>query len=184
MNDSRATVYGFLSRVFAAIPDKPFIEGLKQTPILLELLGESTQQWINTTPLDLLLDELNTDYSSLFIINSHPVESAVVDAKNDILIGLENPIVHFYFTHGYELNLNFTEILSPDHIAIETGFMENLILSQDSVSQKEFMSQFLITWAPLYLLGLKPHAKTPFYQDFLDFATEFIISDYGYIINT
>lgn len=181
-NESRLFIYAFLSRVFSDILDSKAIRDLRGNPELLAMIGDATGFWVNGHTDDELLEALNIDYSTLFIMNAVPIESAVLDAKNEVLVGLENPVMNFYFTHGYEINLNLTKLVAPDHLAIELGFMQNLVMRGETMAQKEFMEKHLMQWAPIYLLGVKANAETPFYRDFCDFAAEFLISDYAHIV--
>lgn len=56
--------------------------------------------------------------------------------------------------------------------------MQNLTLGEDVQTQKEFMKKHILKWMAPYFLGAKTLVETPFYLDFLDFATEFLLSDY------
>jgi len=125
-----------------------------------------------------ILDELNTDFTSMFILNTQPVESFVLDAKNESLVGLQNPVMAFYFNHGYEVNMDQTTIVAPDHLSIEFAFMQSLIYRDESEPQKEFMKEHLISWVIPYMLGMKSMAQTPFYKDMCDFIVEFLAADY------
>jgi len=160
---------------------KRAINDLKQNEDLLSLIGENAKEYILNTDTDKLEEELNIDYTSSFMVNSHPLESAVTDAKVQISSGMENPVVHFYTKFGYEINLNNTPITSPDHISIELGFMQALILQKELTAQKEYMEKHIITWMPIYLIGVKKIVETPFYKDFVDFSIEFLLSDYEYL---
>jgi hypothetical protein len=159
-NTQRAFIYAFLSTVFSDKLSKKSIEDLKNNPDFLDLIGENAKKFFNENDLDTLDEELNIDYTSAFLANSHPVESSVTDAKHQISTGLENPVMNFYLGNGFDINLNNTALLTPDHIAIELGFMQTLVLQEDAK------------------IGAKSLVDTPFYSDFLDFATEFLLSDY------
>ena len=87
----RRYIYAFLSRVMSNIPDRRFITDLKNNQQLLEVIGEETKAWFDATNEEELYSALNTDYTSLFFLNTQPVESFVLDAKNETLVGLQNP---------------------------------------------------------------------------------------------
>lgn len=177
----RRYIYAFLSRVMSNIPDRRFITDLKNNDEFLEVIGEETKAWFKSTDDEVLYDELNTDYTSMFYLNTQPVESFVLDAKNETLVGLQNPVMAFYFTHGFELNMDQTELMAPDHLSIELAFMQTLAFREDKKSQIEFMDQHLFMWAVPYMLGMKNMASTPFYRDICDFMVEFLCSDYEYL---
>ncbi len=177
-NKQRAFIYAFMSTVFSDKLSKKSIEDLKNNPALLDLIGENARRYFDENDIGTLDDELNVDFTSAFLANSHPVESSITDAKHQISTGLENPVMTFYIESGFDVNLNNTNLLTPDHIAIELGFMQNLTLSEDAKTQKEFMRKHVLKWMIPYFVGVKSLVETPFYTDFLDFATDFLLSDY------
>ena len=122
-HEYRLYIYAFLSRVMSDIPDRRFIHDLKENNDLLEIIGEKTAQWIRSEDIEILYEALNIDYTSMYILNTQPVESFVLDAKNETLVGLQNPVMAFYFTHGFEVNMDQTSIMAPDHLSIEFAFM-------------------------------------------------------------
>jgi len=177
-NNQRAFIYAFLSTVFSDKLSKKSIEDLKNNPDFLDLIGENAKRFFTENDIETLDEELNIDFTSAFLVNSHPVESSVMDAKHQISTGLENPVMNFYIENGFDINLNGTTLLTPDHIAIELGFMQTLVLQEDEKTQKEFMKKHILRWMVPFFIGAKTLVETPFYIDFLDFATEFLLSDY------
>ncbi len=135
------------------------------------------EYFTNTSTKD-IEDELNIDFNSLFVINSQPVESLVVDSTGEILVGLQNPVMFFYFENGYEIDMNKTEILAPDHLSIEFAFMQNLAFRNENKTAKKFLKEHLLLWVIPYLVAMKRHAQTPFYQDLCDFTNDFLLTDY------
>ncbi len=181
MQDNRAYIYAFLSMAFTEHLSKRAINDLIQNQELLSLIGENAREYLMNTDIETLEEELNIDFTSSFMVNSHPLESAVTDAKVQISSGMENPVVHFYTKFGYEINLNNTPIASPDHISIELGFMQALVYQNEKFAQKEFMEKHIIPWMPVYLIGMKKVVETPFYRDFVDFCIDFLLGDYEYL---
>jgi TorA maturation chaperone TorD len=179
----RTYLYAFLSRVFSNALDETYLKELQQNDELLSLLGEKSFNWFKTTSLETIAEELNIDYSSIFLMNAKPIESSILDAKDEILVGLQNPVMQFYFNHNYELNLAASHLQTPDHISIEFAFMQNLIAKNEILTQKEFLKAHLLKWAVPYFLGVKQMAKTPFYKDLSDFTIEFLASDYDFLVN-
>jgi TorA maturation chaperone TorD len=177
----RRYIYAFLSRVMSNMPDRRFITDLKNNPELLEVIGEETKAWVESSSEDELYEALNADYTSMFLLNAQPVESFVLDAKNETLIGLQNPVMGFYFTHGFELNMDQTELMAPDHLSIELAFMQVLVFRNETKAQVQFMDEHLFMWVIPYMLGMKSMADTPFYRDICDFMVEFLASDYEYL---
>jgi len=179
---TRLNIYSFLSKMFADILDKRLISDLKDNKEMLELLGEDTTKLFSEKNLDELYDLLNIDYSSTFLMNCPPFESSILDNKSEVLIGLQSPVMQFYFTHGYEINLTATHITTPDHISIEFGFMQNLVYRDELKIQKEFLEKHILEWIPQYLIGIKDITETVFYKDLAEFTIDFIMTDYDNLI--
>ncbi|MDP1784500.1 MAG: molecular chaperone TorD family protein [Sulfuricurvum sp.] len=181
-NEYRLYIYAFLSRVMSNIADRRFIHDLKNNQQMLEIIGEETKQWFNETSEEELQEALNVDYTSMFFLNTQPVESFVLDAKNETLVGLQNPAMAFYFKHGFELNMDQTELMAPDHLSIELAFMQTMVYRNELSGQLEFMNEHLFAWAIPYMLGMKSMAMTPFYRDICDFMVEFLVADYEFLM--
>ncbi|RUM65002.1 MAG: dehydrogenase [Sulfurimonas sp.] len=177
----RLYIYAFLSRVMSNMPDQRFIADLKANETLLDALGESSRTWLLQHDDKYLLEALNTDFTSMFVLNTQPVEAFVLDAKNDTLVGLQNPVMAFYFQHGFELNMDQTELMAPDHLSIEFGFMQSLVYRNELQPQYDFMNAHLMIWVIPYMLGMQSMAQTPFYRDICDFIVEFLAADYEYL---
>ncbi len=177
----RLYIYAFLSRIMSDIADRRFIADLRNNTQLLELIGEETVAWFSKNDDDAILDALNTDFTSMFILNTQPVESFVLDAKNETLVGLQNPVMAFYFNHGFEVNMDQTEIVAPDHLAVEFAFMQTLVYRNEEEPQFAFIDQHLIQWVVPYMMGMRSMADTPFYRDICDFIIEFLSADYEYL---
>ena len=176
----RLYIYAFLSRTMADTVDKRYISDLRANSDLLELLGEDTLKWFTQNDDASILDALNEDFSSMFVINTQAVESFVLDAKNETLVGLQNPVMNFYYRHGFELNMDQTELMAPDHLSIEFAFMQTLIFRDEQAPQYDFLQQHLFNWVVPYMIGMKSMAITPFYKDMCDFIVEFIVADFDY----
>ncbi|MFB1009098.1 MAG: molecular chaperone TorD family protein [Sulfurospirillum sp.] len=175
---SRARMYAFLSKMFANSLDEKLIHELKDDRAILELVMDDEKEWFETTPAHELEEALNVDYNSLFLMHSLPIESSIMDDKDEVLVGLQNPVMQFYFEHGYELNLAKSELLAPDHISFECAFMQNLILKKEVDAQRAFLQKHLLQWVPMYLLSMAEMAQTPFYRGLCTLGAEYIIADY------
>jgi len=176
----RLYIYAFLSRTMADSADKRYVSDLRNNRDFLELLGESTVAYFDEKSDEVILGELNEDFSSMFVINTQAVESFVLDAKNETLVGLQNPVMNFYYKHGFELNMDQTELMAPDHLSIEFAFMQTLIFRNEPQAQADFLKEHLFNWVVPYMMGMKSMALTPFYSDICDFIVEFLVADYEY----
>lgn len=182
MNDQRVYLYAFLSRVMSDQIDPRFVSDLRNNSALLEIIGSETGQWFDETSDEVILEALNIDYTSMFVLNTQPVESFVLDAKSESLVGLQNPVMAFYHNHGFELNMNQTTIVAPDHLGIEFGFMQALAYRGEMIAQREFMEEHLMQWVIPYMMGMKAMAETPFYMNICELIIEFLVTDYAEIM--
>lgn len=181
-NKIRAYIYAFLSRIYSSeISNKLFSE-LRANEELLRTIGDKAFEYLHNDDEKNLLRELSIEYNSLFVMNNHPIESSAVDAKNEILVGLQNPVTQFYVNHGYDLNLEASHHHVPDHIAIEFGFMQKLILQQETMAQMKFYNEHLMAWIPQYLIAIKDMTSNLFYLDLADFTIDFMLEDYSNMV--
>lgn len=198
-NQARINMYALLSRLIMEEVDENTLEMIKSKQELLELFP-NTKEWgtfLTKDTKSLIDEELNVDYTTVFLLNVYPYESVFMNDEGHINPTLTNPTLQFYLEHGYEIDLNKTRVLSPDHLAVEMEFMITLINDQLNAysmfnqeeekkalqTQKEFMEKHLLKWSPIYLLSAKDLAETPFYQDTCQTTLEFLLSDYEYIDN-
>lgn len=177
-NNYRRYIYAFLSRIFTDVLDERFIKDLKNNDDLLTLIGESTKAYFLNNTLETLNEELNVDFTSMFILNSQPIESFILDHKSEVLVGLQNPVMSFYFRHGFEIDMNQTSIVAPDHLSIEFAFMQSLVHQDNKTTQVEFLEEHIMQWVIPYMQGMSSMSSTPFYRDICDFVSEFLVSDY------
>ncbi len=171
-------MYAFLSRMFSDILDRTLINDLKNDPEIVEMVLEDQTSWWYETPIDVLEEALNVDFTSLFWMHSMPIESSILDDKEEVLVGLQNPVMQFYFEHGYELHLSSSKQHAPDHISLELAFMQNLIVKQERNAQRAFLEKHLLQWVPAYLLSIETMAHTPFYKGLCRLCVEYIMADY------
>jgi len=194
---ARINMYGLLSRLLIEEVDFATLEKIKNTPDLLDLFP-NTKEWElfhQKDTIKLIEEDLNPDFTTVFLINVYPYESVFMNDEGFINPTMTNPTLMFYHQHGYEIDMEKTRALSPDHIAIEMEFMMNLAkeelnaMAREKESevnrlrqlQKSFLEEHLANWGPVYLLAAKDIAETPFYYDVCETAAEFIMSDYDYL---
>jgi len=179
LKQKRVFIYAFLSRVFTDVLDKKSVADLKGNIDLLELLGSDTIEYFQDNDVEKIASDLNVDFSSMFLLHTQPIESFVLDAKQEALVGLSNPVMQFYYNCGFEIDMNSTSIVAPDHLSIELGFLQTLAGREEYVKSLQFLDKHLISWVIPYLLGMKSMATTPFFRDLFDFTIEFITSDFS-----
>lgn len=181
-NKIRAYIYAFLSRIYSSEISEKLLVELRANEELLRTIGNGAYDFLHNGDEKTIMRELSIEYNSLFIMNNHPIESSAVDAKNEILVGLQNPVTQFYVSHGYDLNLEASHHHVPDHIAIEFGFMQKLILQNDIKAQMKFYNEHLMAWIPPYLIAIKDMSSNSFYSDLADFTIDFMLEDYSNMI--
>ncbi len=197
-NQARINMYAFISRLLVEEVDKKLLENIKNNKDLIELFPH-TKQWetfYQKSTKEIIEEDLNVDYTTIFILNVYPYESVFMNDEGHINPTPTNPTLQFYLENGYEVDLNKTRVLSPDHLALELEFMITLIqeqLKSYSINkieeekkyldlQKKFMENHLLQWAPIYLMTARDMAETPFYYDVCQLSLDFIMSDYEYIL--
>ncbi|WP_457624477.1 TorD/DmsD family molecular chaperone [Persephonella sp.] len=194
---ARINMYGLLSRLLIEEIDTQTLEKIRNSPELLELFPK-TKEWekfFTEDPKKLIEEELNVDFTTVFLLNVYPYESVFMHDEGHIDPTATNQTFLFYREHGYSIDLNKTRALSPDHIAVEMEFMMTLAKEELEALekgnkaeanrlrkiQKKFLEEHLANWGIIYLLAAKDMAETPFYQDVCELSLEFILSDYDYL---
>ncbi len=181
-NKIRAYIFAFLSRIYASEINQKLLLDIQTNEELLKTIGDEAARYILSKNTEELLEELNIEYNSLFLMNNHPIESSVQDVKNEILVGLQNPVMQFYYNCGYDISLENASLHVPDHIAIEFGFMQKLALLDDKKNQLKFYKEHLLAWVPQFMVGVKEMTHNPFYRDICDFTIDFLLEDYGNLV--
>ncbi len=172
-------IYAFLSRLFEKEIDLKLLSDLKKSEEITQMISPDLHKWFDLKSDDELLEELSIDFTSLFVMNhTQPIETAILDDKDEVLVGLQNPVMQFYFDHGYELHLDKTHIQTPDHISLEFGFMQNLVQKERYDIAAMFLKKHILQWVPSYLLSMKESARSLFYEELCDFTIEFILASY------
>jgi len=199
MTQARINMYGFLSRLLIEEIDPFTLNKIKENEDLLELFP-NTREWKDFWEKDsmkLVEEDLNVDFTTIFILNVYPYESVFVNDEGHINPTITNPTLIFYREHGYSIDLNKTRALSPDHIGVELEFMMNLVQEElNAIAredkneieklrdiQRKFLEEHVGNWTVPYLLAVKDIAETPFYYDVADATLEFLMSDLEYLYN-
>jgi len=199
ITQARINMYGLLSRRFIEEVDPFTLAKIKENEDLLEFFP-NTREWDKFWEKDvmkLVEEDLNVDFTTIFILNVYPYESVFVNDEGHINPTITNPTLIFYRDNGYSIDLNKTRALSPDHIGVELEFMMNLVqeelnaLAKEDEKeverirkiQKKFLEEHLANWGLPYLLAVKDIAETPFYYDVADATLEFLMSDLEHISN-
>lgn len=174
MNE-RVYWYAFLSAMFTRAPDDKMIGDLAKNDDILELFN-SVEFFKDKA---LAKEALNIDFTTIFIVNSPPIESYIRSFRDNVPTGLDNEAVGFYRSHGYDFYLNKSELNAPDHLAIELGFLQALSLQPNSEkTQKEFLEERLLPWIAPYLIGVRSSLETPFYKNLCNITIDYLYEHY------
>jgi TorA maturation chaperone TorD len=195
--NAREVLYSFLARLMLLEVDEHFLLSFEHDKTLLSMFP-NYKKWSKLkeySKSDLIEQYLNVDFTNLFLMHLVPYESFYVRDDQMIESGGENPILELYNSYDFRVELNKARVVSPDHIGIELEFMYMLcsalkkaIDAQDKDGiedilkvQKDFLEKHLLCWAPLFLINAKRESITPFYHDGVEFALDFLLSDFEYI---
>ena len=143
-----------------------------------------------------VLDELAADYAGLFLNASgcpvHPYESVYTSPERLLMQRARDEVRQDYAAAGMALSIGNEP---EDHIALEMEYMSHLCSRtvqaceekyQEAVlahlnSQREFLQNHLLLWAPEFSEDLKRNATTDFYRalgclirDFLELEKKFV----------
>jgi anaerobic sulfite reductase subunit A len=142
-----------------------------------------------------VIGELAADFAGLFLNAgsrpAHPYESFYTSPEHLLMQEARDQVLLAYTTSGLALGGKFHE--PEDHIALELEFMSYLCQRTVAASeagdpqmtrthlqsQREFLEDHLLRWAPRFCEDLECHAATDFYRalgrllsDFLDLERE------------
>jgi len=194
---SRVNLYAFISRLLLLEVDKDLLEIIQNDPNMLAYLPnfETWEKRHKLSTDELIEQELNVDYTNLFLLHAIPYESFYTREDQMMETGGENPVLQFFNKYDFRVDLSIARAVSVDHIGIEAEFMYKLAQAQlDALQeedieaaceiakiQKEFLEKHLLNFAPMYLLNVKSEARTPLYFDVADLALEFFLEDYEFL---
>ncbi len=190
---ARASLYGFFSRIFTKELDPEALELLcsplgeellPQTHACGELVASGDAAWIQAT--------YNPDYVHLRIVNVVPYASFYLREDAMVEGGSSNPVADFMKSFGFEVDLGAARSLAPDHIGIELEFMATLCQAQAEAEdrpdpvyaakieqvQEQFLREYLLNWAPIYLFAVERCAHTTLYREAAQVGLDYIASDY------
>ncbi|MFO0594060.1 MAG: molecular chaperone TorD family protein [Myxococcaceae bacterium] len=179
----RQRLYAFFSRLWVKEADPAFLEVLAG-PLGVEVLGASTAAQARSEALD-------EDFAHLTIVDLVPYETFFQRDDAQIEAGGANPVATFLQKYGFEVDLGSARSLAPDHLGIELEVMSVLcrheheareagnepLASAARRTQREFLVQHLLAWAPTYLFAARRNARTATYRDGAEATLQFICGD-------
>jgi len=194
---ARVNLYALISRFLMKELDEDFLEKLESDEMMLSFFP-NYQAWEKPKELskkELLESYLNVDFTNLFVLHLIPYESFYMREDQMLETGGANPVLQFYNTYDFRVQLEKARSVSPDHIGIELEFMYMLASSEykalesgdEAVAceiakiERDFLRDHLLQWTLMFLQNVKAEAGTPLYFDAASLALEFMFNDYEYL---
>lgn len=206
MAEARSNIYRFLSQVYQGPPSEEFVESVIKSDFLeslTDLLGYSTpeseklRKYLTSRTPEELLDELTSEYNSLFEIPTSryikPYESVYLDTRelggkeySGLVMGPSTiQVKDSYLSAGMELSDLIRDL--PDHLAVELEFMAYLaeqeakqlsdsIVEADKflVFQYQFLKNHLSRWVDMVCEAILDTTENPFYEAAGTLTVEFV----------
>lgn len=189
LNDLRASQYALMARLFRVEVDQELLDELRATRfpaktgdaetdegyrLLVSYLGGA---WVDP------IKDLAVDYAHVFIGNgtdaygaAYPFESVYTSEKRLLMQDARDEVRAIYRSFDLDKDASWRE--GEDHIALELEFMKVLAErtartlregDEDSAaallaSQRNFLHDHLLRWAPMMAGDMKRLARTDFYR--------------------
>lgn len=175
----RQRLYAFFSRLWVKEPDAEF-RAVLDGPLGHELLGGAPRT-----------EDLDEDFAHLTIVNLVPYESFFRREDGLIEAGGANPAAAFLQKYGLEVDLASARSLAPDHLGIELEVLSELCRHEQEAlehenaplaaaarrTQREFLVEHVLTWAPTYLFAARRNARTTTYRQGALATLQFLCAD-------
>jgi len=195
--ENRIALYALISRLMITEVDEDFLNTIEKDEQMLALFP-NYKNWSKRKELsmkELIEQQYNVDYTSLFLMHLVPYESFYVRDDQMIDSGGGNPVIELYDALDFKVELEKARVVSGDHIGVELEFMYMLCTAQLKALeaddkegicelyqiQKGFLKDHLLEWASMFLINVKRESRTPLYHDGAELTLEFLLSDYEYI---
>lgn len=194
---ARSNIYALISRLLMNEVDESLLKLITEDENMMSFFP-NFKKWkkrTSMTPQDLIQQELNVDFTNLFLLHLIPYESFYVREDQQMETGGDNPLQAVYDTFDFQVQLDEARVMSADHIGVELEFMFKLVEAQTKALednapevaadiagiQYNFLKDHLLEWAPMFLLNVKLEAGTALYFDVAELALEFMMSDFEYL---
>ncbi len=196
--EQRANTYGFLSIVYMQEPTREFIKSLRESNILDSLNRSDLhfeEQTINDVN-DKFFNDLVLEYNRLFVgpgKHISPYESVYRNGGNVLWSETTAYVKNFIESSGLEYSDNWTGL--PDHIGVELEFMQRVTCHEKEAwsrkdieaairclkFEKKFIDEHLSQWIPMFCDKVKEETQIPFYEEMVEFTSQFISLDKQFI---
>ncbi len=194
---ARINIYALISRILMSEVDEELLELILNDENVLSFFP-AFKKWEKRKTMsnkELIEEELNVDFTNLFLLHLIPYESFYTRDDQQMETGGDNPVQKLYNDFDFTIELDKARVMSADHIGVELEFMHTLcdaqmkaledgeekIALEIAQIQYDFLKEHLLEWAPMFLLNVKSEAGTALYFDVADLALEFMLSDFEYL---
>lgn len=138
--------------------------------------------------------EMAREYTRLFInafphVIAPPYGSVYLEKDGRVFGKTTASVLRFFNDAGFDLKEDLGDL--PDHIAHELEFMGILAGQESKASgaekirleeiQLDFLSRFMIPWAPAFCKIVMEQSQVPFYRVLADLTQEFISFEKNYL---
>ena len=139
----------------------------------------------------------DADYVHITVVNLVPYGSFYRSPTGVVEAGAANPIVSFFNTCGFEVNLAAARSLSPDHIGILLELLAHLCEAEAEAEarpdvayaneirelQARLLRDHMLDWVPLYLFAVQRCAHTLFYREVAEVTMDFVASHFQELVD-
>lgn len=174
---SRASVYRFLSRMFEKEISGSLLTRLSQMTLPGGDLGEGAAmmaEFLAEKDASAQAELLAADYAKVFLgagetngNAAYPYQSVYTSEEGLIMQRAWQELKTLYHRDGLALSTDMADI-KEDHIAVEFQYMaylcEKARNGEDLKAQQVFVTQYLMNWAPEFLVDVEKYAQTNFYK--------------------
>ncbi len=194
---SRKSMYELLSRIFIQELESETLAQIEKLENFKELFPNyaAWEERHKRSRYKLINEVLNVDFTDIAILHLIPYETFYTREDAMIESGGANPVLQIYNDFGYRVDYEKARVVSADHIGVELEFMAMLVGAelealkeeQDEAikslrqTQKEFLQEHLLQFAPMYFINIAEQARTPFYKDAAKLALEFLLEDFEHL---
>jgi len=130
--ENRIALYALISRLMITEVDEDFLNTIEKDEQMLALFP-NYKNWSKRKELsmkELIEQQYNVDYTSLFLMHLVPYESFYVRDDQMIDSGGGNPVIELYDALDFKVELEKARVVSGDHIGVELEFMYMLCTAQ------------------------------------------------------
>lgn len=193
----RQTMYSFFAELFSKEVDEVLLSRVRAfVRIAQDSLGDTFARMADgideATPQSEILDELATDFASVFLAANNlgqaafPYESVYTSEGGLLQQESTATVEQIYARHGFVQHMRYK--VPADHVSLEFSYMawlceaigkaldacDDEAVRRLAKEQNDFFAQHIQTWIFRFIELGKTYAKTGFYQDIFSACETFM----------